>query len=165
MTIPLPLHLFIHLILAVSVGYLIGRAYQRVPLGLVAGVLGGFFIDLDHVLEYLLFYGLRFNLIHFLDGREFLASNQIHLWFHAWEYFPVLILLAWWCRRQTTIKVFILALAVGGLIHLTSDSVINEYPLRNYSLIYRWQHNFSAPGLLSPSQYQKYLESRQWLGL
>jgi len=160
--LPLPLHLSIHFILAVLVGWLLGRRFNKPVLGIIAGLLGGFFIDLDHVLEYFLVFGPHFNLVYFLDGRQFLASNQVHIWFHAWEYAPILLLLAWLLRKKKAVMVFILVLTVGALVHLASDCVINQYPPRNYSLLYRWRVNFSVDQILSPEQYQEFLNQKKY---
>ena len=164
-TIPLPLHLTIHFVLAVLIGYLVGRYFKKLWPGIIGGVLGGFFIDLDHILEYFLVFGPHFNLSDFLNGRQFLVSGQIHVWFHAWEYIPILLLIAWLCRKQKAVATFILALTLGGFIHLISDCRINNYPPRNYSLIYRYEVGFSAKHLLNAEQYAKYLKDRQEIGL
>jgi hypothetical protein len=165
MTIPLPLHLFIHFTLAYLAGLAVGIRFKKVEIGIVAGILGGFLIDLDHLLEYFLFYGWHFNFQYFIEGREFVLSDQIHLWFHAWEYVPIILLFAYLVRRRQALAAFLAALALGGLIHLASDCLINDYSARNYSLIYRYWVDFSAPALLSPEQYQKYLESRVYFNL
>jgi hypothetical protein len=163
--LPLPLHLFIHLSLAILAGGLIGRHWNKVELGVAAGLLGGFFIDLDHVLEYFLVFGPQFNLLYFLEGRQFLVSGQVHSWFHAWEYAPILFLAAWLLRRRQEVMVFILALAVGGLVHLATDSVVNQYPLRNYSVLYRQSVDFAVEKLFSPQQYQDFLANKKYLDL
>ena len=165
MELPLPLHLSIHFVLAVLAGYLVGRHFKKIWLGIIGGVIGGFFIDLDHVLEYFLVFGPHFNFIYFAAGRQFLVSNKIHLWFHAWEYVPIVLAAAWlfWRQRKIAVATFLCALALGGFVHLVTDCVVNEFPPQNYSLIYRWSKDFSAPRLLSPEQYQRNLEHKQWL--
>jgi len=160
--LPLPLHLSIHFILAVLVGWLLGRRFNKPALGIIAGLLGGFFIDLVNVLEYFLVFGPHFNLAYFLDGRQFIASSQVHSWFHAWEYAPILLLLAWLLRKKKAVMVFIIVLTVGGLVHLASDCLINQYPFRNYSLLYRWRVNFAADQILSPEQYQEFLNQKKY---
>lgn len=164
-SLPLPVHLLIHLVLAALTGRLIGWKLKRPEWGLIAGLIGGFFIDLDHVLEYFLVFGWHFNLGLFLDGRQFLESGLIRIFFHAWEYAPIFFLLAWLFRRKITIMTFFTALAVSGIVHLTSDSIINNYPIYNYSLIYRYQSDFSAKQLLNDQQYSNFLEAREYFGL
>jgi len=164
MELPLPLHLFIHFALAVLAGYLVGRHFKRPLVGIIGGVCGGFLIDFDHVLEYFLVFGPHFNLFMFFNGRQFLTSDLVRLWFHAWEYLPLLLIAAWCLRRRIVVFVFILALALGGTVHLVSDCLINHYPAKNYSLVYRAAHNFSNRELFSPEQYQKFLDDRQAIG-
>lgn len=167
MDLPLPLHLSIHFLLAVLAGYFVGRHFKKISLGVTAGVLGGFFIDLDHILEYLLVFGTHFNLLYFFQGRQFLTSDKIHIFFHAWEYIPVIALAGWlfWKKKKIAAATFLLALATGVTVHLITDCIVNKYPPRNYSIIYRWHNDFSAKKLLSPEQYQKDEEHKFWLGI
>ncbi len=164
----LPIHLSIHFLMAVLSGLAIGLYFRKEAdwrLGLLAGVLGGFLIDLDHVLEYFFVFGLNFNLNKFLDGYQFLTSDKIFLVFHAHEYFPILLLASYLSRKKKALSIFLLALGFAGFVHLISDSFINNYPLRNYSIIYRASKNFSAPALLSIEQYANNLELKVELGL
>ena len=168
LNLPLPLHLSIHFAMAVLSGLAIGISFRRFVdwrLGLMAGILGGFLIDLDHVIEYFLVFGSHFNLQYFLEGRQFLISDKVRLVFHAYEYFPLLLVLAYLLRQKKKVAIFLLALAFSGLVHLVSDSFINNYPPRNYSIIYRASKQFSTPDLLSPDQYRNNIELRAQLGL
>ncbi len=163
--LPLALHISIHFLMAVLSGLVFGLVFKRVWLGLIAGIIGGFLIDLDHVLEYFFVFGLNFNLVDFLDGLQFLTSDKIWLVFHAHEYFPILIFLAYLLRKKEALSFFLITLAFAGFVHLISDSYINNFPLRHYSIIYRASKNFSAPEILSPEQWERNLEIKEWLGL
>ena len=148
---PLLLHIFIHFILAIGLGYGLGRYFKKPWLCLILALLAGWLIDLDHVLEYFLVFGPHFNLIYFLQGREFLLSDKIHILFHAWEW--VLLLgsvacLIW--KKKRTIAIVLITIAAGIFIHLWTDVFINQYAPQNYSIIYRATQGFSAPKLLSP---------------
>lgn len=163
--ISLPWHLFIHLVSALLGGWLSGRYFKELYLGMLVGILGGFLIDLDHVLEYFIFFGLSFNLGNFLEGWQFLLSNKIYLWFHAWEYIPILLIMAWMLKKYQVLKIIFITLALTSGIHLLSDVLINQYPLSHYSIIQRAQVNFSAEKILSPARYQEQLDAREELGL
>ncbi|MDP2944024.1 MAG: hypothetical protein Q8N57_00385 [bacterium] len=165
MPISLSLHLFIHFIIAALAGLLVGHYFNKVKLGIIAGTLGGFLIDLDHVLEYFFTFGLHFNLNYFLTGRGFLISDRIFLVFHAWEYIPILLIVAWLLRRRKNISIFLLALTFGAIVHMTSDCFLNNYPPRNYSIIYRAAKGFNASLLLSPSQQELNMELKRGLNL
>ena len=165
MELPLPLHLFIHFFLAIATGYLLGRHFKKVWLGIIFGFLGGFLIDLDHVLEYFFVFGLRFNLVYFLQGREFLTGEKVHLIFHVWEYLPLLVLIAIIFRKRKIFQAAILTLAVAASVHLLTDCLINSYPVKFYSIVYRAENGYSAQKLFSPEQYIEMEESKIKLGL
>lgn len=154
--------------MAVLSGLFVGLYFRKTAdwrIGFIAGILGGFLIDLDHVLEYFFVFGLHFNIHYFIEGRQFLLSDKIRLVFHAFEYFPLLLLSAYLTKHKQALSVFLLALGFAGFVHLVSDSFINNYPFRNYSIIYRASKGFSTPDLLSPTQYQNNLEYKAELGL
>lgn len=162
---PLSIHLTIHFLVALLVGYLAGLYFKKMSLALMAGVIGGFFIDLDHLLEYFFYYGYHFNLSYFLEGREFLLSDKIHLIFHAWEYAPLLFLIAYLLRKKRSLAIFICTLSLAGFFHIFSDVFINRYPLKFYSISYRASQNFSTPKLISAEDYQENLKTRKYLGI
>ncbi len=164
MELPLSLHLSIHFFLAIIAGYCSGKFFKKPALGILIGFIGGFLIDLDHVLEYFLVYGPHFSLLYFSQGRQFLVSDQIHLYFHAWEYLPLLLLSAYLLRKKETIKVILITLAFAGSIHLLTDSVVNREPLKFYTISYRASVNFSAPRLMSTESYEKNQNLKKVLG-
>ena len=165
MTIPLPIHLLIHFILAMLSGYLAGKYFNKLSWGIIAGFCAGFLVDLDHVLEYFLVYGFNFNLVYFLQGRQFLISDKIHLWFHAWEYVLFFLLLAYLLKKIKIAKIIFISLGLALSVHLLSDSFINKYPPLFYTLSYRAGADFSARTLMRPEDYQKSQEAKYWLGL
>ncbi len=162
---PLPLHLFIHFSLAILSGYLAGKYFKNIKLGILVGFCGGFLIDMDHVLEYLLVFNFHFNFLHFIQGRQFLTSDQLHLWFHAWEYVPVLALSGWLFRKNKIIKTIFFTLAFSAGIHLATDMIINQCPFSFYTLTYRAKHNFAASELMSPESYQENQKLKIELGM
>ncbi len=165
MIFPLPLHLAIHLYLAILTGYLAGKYFKNIWLGLIVGVVGGFFIDLDHVLEYLLVFNWQFNLYNFFEGRQFLVSDKIHLWFHAWEYIYFLLLLAWLLRKKEIIKIILITMSLAMSVHLLTDTIINKVPLKFYTLSYRAGLGFEAINLMSSEAYQENQDLRKKLGV
>ncbi|HZJ41518.1 MAG TPA: hypothetical protein VFD51_00665 [Patescibacteria group bacterium] len=162
---PLAIHLLIHFTLAVLSGYLIGRFFDKEKIGLIFGVLGGFLIDLDHVLEYFLVFGLNFNLQHFIESRQFLVSDQIRLYFHAWEYLPILLVIAYIFRKKRNIKIALITLAFAGTIHLISDVFINNYYFKYYSIYYRASLKYADSDLLPSGIYDINQEYKIELGL
>lgn len=165
MHLQLPLHLAIHFLLAILSGYLAGKHFKNLKLGILVGFCGGFLIDLDHVLEYFLVFGPHFNFLYFTQGREFLASNSLHLWFHAWEYIPILVIIGLLFKKKTTLKTIFITLAFAASIHLITDMIVNQYSFNFYTLTYRAEHNFSAKELMNPESYQENQELKLELGM
>lgn len=151
--------------MAIAVGFLVGGFFQKRDWGVLIAFWGGFLIDLDHLLEYFLVFGWHFNLAYFLEGREFLLSNKIHLWFHAWEYVILFLGLGVIFKRRKILEVSFIVLAFSIVVHLISDALINRYQLKYYSLAYRAEAGFAAEKLLSPGDYLRNLELKKNLGL
>ena len=162
---PLAIHLGIHFALAVLSGYLLGAYFNNKKLGVIFGILGGFLIDLDHVLEYFLVFGPSFNLQYFFESRQFLASDMVRIYFHAWEYLPLLLIFAFVFRKKDKIKIALITLALAGSIHLVSDVLINDSYFKYYSLSYRASHNFSAKDLIPEEQYEQNMILKDKLGI
>lgn len=162
---PLSIHLTIHFLVAILAGYFVGGYFKKMSLALIAAIIGGFFIDLDHFLEYFLYYGYHFNLTYFLEGREFLLNDKIHLFFHAWEYAPILFIIAYLLRKRKNLAIFIFTLGLAGSLHLFSDVFINQYPFKFYSIGYRASQDFSTQKLITVKDYQKNIETRKYLGI
>ncbi|MCX6795261.1 MAG: hypothetical protein NT165_00820 [Candidatus Falkowbacteria bacterium] len=159
---PLWLHLLTHFLLAVLVAWIFYRASKLRWISFTAAIMGGFFIDVDHIIEYLIVFH-RFTLQGFFYGWQFLWSGKSYLIFHAWEYLPILLLLAYFLRHYRKVAIFIAILAGAGAVHLVTDCFINQYPAEFYSINYRLAHNFSAEELVPPKnlilgreEYQKW---------
>jgi hypothetical protein len=114
-----------------------------------AVAVGGFLIDVDHAVDYVLFERQRdlrpgAFLRYYLDGRV----QRAVLVLHSYELFAVLGLLAWW-----TDAVPLWGYLWGALMHLALDLMFNgEYTPRSisafYSFAYRARHGFRMPDLL-----------------
>lgn len=117
---------------------------------LVAGVaVGGFLIDVDHAVDYVLFDGQRDLrpakfLRYYLESR----ARYLVLVLHSYELFALLGALAWWFEAPALVGYLL-----GGLMHLGLDIAFNgKLTPRNiwafYSFTHRARHGFSAPALL-----------------
>ena len=119
-------------------------------LPLVAGIaLGGFLIDVDHAVDYVLVERQRdlrpgVFLRYYLGGR----ARRTVLVLHSYELFAILTAWAWWSEA-----VPIWGYLLGGFMHLALDIVFNgEFTPRSigafYSFGYRLAHRFEARALL-----------------
>jgi len=110
---------------------------------------GGFFIDLDHAVDYVVFDGQRdlrptAFLRHFLEGRVRFTVLVLH----SYELFAVLAAIAWWTHTP-----LLSAYLLGALMHLALDIIFNgritPYSIAAfYSFGYRLAHRFEAVALL-----------------
>ncbi len=142
------IHLLIHASLALLIGYLLGLYFGRPVLMIFVSLLTGFFIDIDHLLEYLIYFRV-FNLNSFLASQHLIESGQVFLYFHAWEYVILLLILALIFHRRYLIKAVLITAALSMFVHLVSDCFINSMPFKYYSIIYRAKHNFEIERILS----------------
>lgn len=147
------LHEIAHLIISLLIGFFVWRIYKKPLPAFIAALLGGFFIDLDHLFDYYLVFGLNFNLRYFLESDHFLLSKKIYVPFHAWEYvilFSIYYLNLVKRFKNTKIKIskyilsFLLALTLGIYSHLIIDTATNNIVLPGYSIIYRAINNYDA---------------------
>ena len=122
---------------------------------LIAGVAaGGFLIDLDHVLDYLVFERQRDLsparfLRYYLGGR----SRTVVLLLHSYEVLALLALAAW-AWNLAWLWGYVLGAAA---LHLPLDIVFNgKVAGRNmvsfYSLVYRWRAGFQTARMLDVSR-------------
>lgn len=114
-----------------------------------AMAVGGFLIDVDHALDYVLIERQRdlrpgVFLRYYLEGR----TQRLVLALHSYELFALLALAAWWSGA-----VWLWGYLAGGLMHLALDLLFNgELTPRSivpfYSFGYRLAHRFDAQALL-----------------
>lgn len=127
-------------------------AYLSGSLPLAAAVaIGGFFIDVDHAVDYVLF-NRQYNLNptaflrYYLEGR----AKLVVLALHSWELFALLAALAWWMASP-----LLWGYLGGGALHLVLDMLFNGESIPKnivafYSFAYRASHGFCGSVLLGP---------------
>jgi len=85
------------------------------PKHLLIGLVSVLFIDLDHLIDYFLYYGFSFNLHDFALGTQFAYSGKVYVLF---------------------------VITLGMLSHVLYDTAYYSFPLIDYSLVYRIIKNF-----------------------
>ena len=98
---------------------------------------GSIVIDLDHFIDYFLYYGFRFNLRRFLS-LECLLSGKVYIVLHSWELVFFLVAVS---AVFDLSYLFFFSLAMA--VHLSFDTIHRIRPLF-YFLIYRACHKFDA---------------------
>ena len=145
-------HLLTTLAACAGSAFLTRRLPQAQSLALTAGIAaGGFLIDVDHGLDYLVFEGQRdlrpgTFLRYHLERR----MKRVVLALHSYELFAGLGFLAWWLDVPA-----LWGYLMGALMHLALDITFNgELIPRSisafYSFTYRLAHRFDAVALLGP---------------
>lgn len=116
-----------------------------------AVALGGFFIDIDHAVDYVLFNGQRdlrpaVFLRYYLEARP----DRVVLALHSWELFALLAAIAWWTGWP-----LLWGYLGGAAMHLLLDIAFNGQLIPTnivafYSFAYRAAHGFNGAALQGP---------------
>ncbi|QQG44065.1 MAG: hypothetical protein HYW86_04345 [Candidatus Roizmanbacteria bacterium] len=155
------LHESIHLAFTFLSIFVVWKKYKNFWVTLSAAFIGGILIDLDHIIDYVLAFGLTFNLNFFLEGYQFLKTDKLFLFFHAYEYAFILGILFWFIKKNIKLKAFILALAISMFLHLIFDSYTNKIYVRSYFILERLNQNFDLKKLVYPDHYIKHEKQKK----
>ena len=111
------------------------------PKHLLIGLVSVLFIDLDHLIDYFLYYGFSFNLHDFALGTQFAYSGKVYVFFHSWELLLLLLTAGFYqIKKKNNYVLFVITL--GMLSHVLYDTAYYSFPLIDYSLVYRIIKNF-----------------------
>jgi len=124
-------HEAVHGLLALGAAGVVWGKTKRIKLVLLA-VAVAVFVDLDHLVDYLIFSGGNFRLSGFFEGEYFQATHRAIVPFHAWEWVGGLI---FWGRRKKWQSVG-WTMAVGLGVHLVFDA-LTVGSLGFYSILWR----------------------------
>lgn len=102
---------------------------------------GGILIDIDHLVDYFLYFRKAFRLGDFL-GLEYLRSGKIYLFMHSWEVVFIIAASGVLFKSQALV-----ILSLGLLLHLIIDNAQRKNFLV-YFLIYRFRKKFDLRVLL-----------------
>lgn len=157
----LALHELSHILLSVIVGLIMYKRYKKLLLSFLAALIGGFFVDLDHLIDYWLAFGWDFNLKYFLKGYQFLVSDKIYVPLHGWEWVIVLPAISFVLKRYTIIAALCLAFAFGLATHLVIDTFVNDMKPQSYFISYRILHKFDAQPLVTSEHWVEHQKRKQ----
>ena len=122
------LDILIHLIITIAISLYAYFKFDCISC-VVFSFLGGILVDMDHFIDYFLYYR-RFNLKSFFS-LEFVKSGKVYVLFHSWE-LTLLFLLAGTVTQSKPVLFFAISLAA----HLLIDHVQKSNALF-YFLTYR----------------------------
>ena len=157
----LTFHLLLHVIISALIAAAIYTRYRKL-IPIIAGVLlGGVFVDLDHLIDYFLAFGTSFNLNYFLKGYEFLKSDKIYVLFHAWEWVALLLIISMFFKKRVVWKILIIAVALGLAGHLYIDTFTNQVRPQGYFITYRTLNRFYIRPLVTPEHWIEHQQRRK----
>src|SRR3989339_974398 len=127
------MHLSASLLVGGSLSLLSG-SYLPLVLSLVAG----FFIDGDHLIDYLIFRGSRVTLKGFFSGNYFKESQKAYIFLHSWELAFGIVSLG--LVANSSLLFYSVGLSMA--VHLLIDQFTNSPGLYAYFLYHRITHKF-----------------------
>lgn len=134
-------HEIIHFATSLMVTRLVNFFFGNLLFACIGAFLGGFFIDVDHLIDYYIAFGTRLHLPTFFKGTHFKKNNKVFVLLHGWEYVLVLLVISLFVNNSQ-LFVFLLSLALGTFVHLVVDASTNNVKIKGYSILYRIKHNF-----------------------
>lgn len=133
-----------HVALSAVFSGLLLAAFRSWPLAL-ASLGAGILMDADHMLDYLLEYGLPFDVRRFFRASYQREYRRVFILLHAWEWLPALVLLAWLAHNP-----WITGFALGWTQHMIADQACNRPRAWAYFLVGRWRRRFDHQVLFPP---------------
>jgi hypothetical protein len=113
--------------------------------------LGGVFIDLDHVFDYLILAKERHTLRNFFSWFNDIRWKRIIIMFHSYEFYAFLLLAAFWLKND-----ILTGLAIGIGIHFVMDQIAVLKPINGvrlsrlfYFLSFRYVSHFELKKMRS----------------
>jgi len=117
------------------------RKYKDIRL-IIVSLFTGLLIDLDHLFDYFYWAGPRFNLKEFFDPTTYVVStNKVFVFFHGWEFLPILFLLGG--KLEKKVPGLKYALTLPYLFHLIIDQIPHINSPFAYCFVYRLINKFS----------------------
>jgi hypothetical protein len=104
----------------------------------LTSLLSGILMDLDHVIDYMLEHGLRFDIRGFFRFFAEERYKRLTLIFHGWEWLLILFVLSWLTRWN----ILITGVFIGFSQHLLLDRLYNISRFSSYSFLYRLSVGF-----------------------
>lgn len=123
-------HLFFTILIAM---WIYGKTSNLVYASIF--VLGGIFIDLDHLIDHFICFKDKLNLHDFVNGY-YIKTGKVYVFLHPWEINFILFVLALSIRSY---GLFLLSLSLS--MHLAIDNIQRRNLLAHF-IIYRFINNF-----------------------
>ncbi len=139
--------IFTHILVSLFIGYGVWKAFggnkKTLTICLFLSLVTGILIDVDHLFEYFLAYGINFNYNDFMTGMMFKTLDKTYVVFHGYEYVAILGILILLVKKRT-MKMYVTILTLSMLFHIFIDVYFANVSLQQYSILYRFFHGFQV---------------------
>jgi len=108
-------------------------------------LLSSYLIDMDHIVDYLMTVGPRWDFVALTTGSYFVTSGRVMVLLHSWELAILLVIVAL-SKREAKSAGALLGIGVGIMGHLLVDQITYSQPSwALYFLTARMLHGFADP--------------------
>ncbi|MFA5088509.1 MAG: hypothetical protein WC552_05685 [Candidatus Omnitrophota bacterium] len=131
---------------------LFGSLTQSWSAGVVC-FLSGIFIDVDHILDFMIYkkrISINYRELDSFCGKE--RGGKLYLIFHSYEALLLCGLIVIFFDTSVLWDGFV----VGYGVHLVADKIVNPLKPLAYSFLYRMKNNFEKESLFQEGFYEKF---------
>lgn len=139
-----------HIAISIGVSALVWACF-RSSAAAMACFLTGVFLDIDHLIDYVVNYGLQFRVKRFFKAFEYEAFENIFIFLHSWEFIIIYLVLLWLIDW----KPVAIGAVIGIIVHLLLDHFFNNHSKWAYFLSYRLFHRFSGKHFYGADEYNR----------
>ena len=130
---------FTHFLLSLFAGYLVYRQSKNIWHIVIAILAGTLLIDLDHWIDFYIYVGKIISPFEFFKISLFCPSGKMYIFFHAWEYLPIIYLVIAKIFKKEYLAWAIIVTIAG---HLAFDQMTNGTYPGTYFITWRIIKNF-----------------------
>jgi hypothetical protein len=128
-----------HTTASVCVSGILYLAFNSWAMAICSFVLG-IFVDFDHVIDYWIKHGLRFDIKNFFFYFHEERHLKLTLLFHSWECLIILVILT----IISDWNPWVTGIFIGYSHHLILDIVFNVPNLKGLSFLFRYKNGFGS---------------------
>jgi hypothetical protein len=128
-----------HIAVSAVVSGILFAIFRSWPLT-ISSFVSGILIDLDHIVDYIIEYGYRFDIKKFFNFFYGEKYSKLTLILHGWEWLFVLLAASW----LTAWNHLVVGMLIGFGHHLLLDKLYNISTILSYSLLWRWKNRFDT---------------------
>lgn len=140
----LSIHELVHFLVGLFLGLILFKSTGKKQT-IFWSVAAAMLIDSDHLIDYLLAYGVNLDINNVIHGTYFKLNQLLFLPLHSWE-LAVTLFLAGLFIKNKSLKYPLLSIGLGFFGHLWVDQITNPQTNQGiYFLTLRILHGFSSP--------------------